>query len=73
MPQAKLFKNGNSVVLAIPEAMRHEHALKAGDTVLLTTLNSEIPELTQIVILIQKPPQPQETKTHARKPHNKAR
>lgn len=33
MHQAKLFKNGNSVVLAIPEEIRQRYELNAGDTV----------------------------------------
>ena len=73
MYRAKLFKNGNSVVLAIPEALRRELEWQSGDTLELHTVTS-LPSLTQILVLVaipslHKPEKP----THARKTSNKTR
>jgi len=70
MFQAKLFKNGNSVVLAIPEELRTKYNWNSGDILFLQDFTPPSYEEFH-VIAVYKPPQPKkENPPHARKtPH----
>jgi len=70
MFQAKLFKNGNSVVLALPEELRHRLNWNAGDTIQIKDITWEIAPEFPLVALFKQSPHPKETQPHARKTLN---
>lgn len=72
MYQAKLFKNGNSVVLALPEELRKHLNWQAGDTIRIKDLAVEIAGHFPLVVLFKDPPKPMENPPHARKTSHKA-
>ncbi|HIK10346.1 MAG TPA: hypothetical protein IGS52_08800 [Oscillatoriaceae cyanobacterium M33_DOE_052] len=73
MFQAKLFKNGNSVVLALPEEIRKRYNWNVGDIIFLNDFTPPSYEDFH-VITAYKPPQPsKENPPHAPKTHNKTR
>ena len=72
MHHAKLFKNGNSVVLAIPEQIRQDYELNAGDTVKIIPSPDDAGIGPQFLILYKTIFEiPKETH-HARKATRKA-
>ena len=67
MYQVKLFKNGNSTVMAIPEEMRTHNNWKPGDTIQLNDLGFHIDPAIPIITAWKNPAIQKENPPHARK------
>jgi bifunctional DNA-binding transcriptional regulator/antitoxin component of YhaV-PrlF toxin-antitoxin module len=71
MYHAKLFRNGNAVVLAIPTELRQLLNWEPGDPIEIHTLTPYHKPLDNVVLLFKQPtPQP-EKPPHAKKPTHK--
>lgn len=73
MYQVKLFKNGNSTVMAIPEALRSLFQWKPGDLITIHPIGDYTLHHPQVICAWKPTPSPSTPTSDARKTPNKAR